>query len=388
MTGQRPLTTGVFLNDVPLNPRSISLARVLADAGYDTGYIGKWHLNGGDRSLFVTRDRRLGFDYWKACECTHDYNRSIYNADGPEKLMWQGYDAIAQTADASEYIRKHVGGEKPFFLVLAWGPPHSPYETAPKKYRAMYAPEKLVLRPNVPKALQSKARETLANYYAHCTALDDCLGALRETLAETQLDQNTLIVFSSDHGDLLYSQGGQAKQQPYDESIRIPLLMHWPAGLGTQPRQLEARITSEDFMPTILGLCRLTVPKTVEGLDYSGYIAGGKDPSDGATLLSCAAPFGQWIRKIGGREYRGVRTQRFTYVRDLNGPWLLFDNEKDPYQMKNVIGVSEYAKVQQQLDETLTRKLAATHDEFLPGEYYVRKWGYKVDHEGTIAYKP
>jgi len=76
MTGQRPLTTGVFMNDVPLAPDAITLPKVLRRAGYDTGYIGKWHLNGDGRSNFIPRERRQGFDYWKALECTHDYNHS------------------------------------------------------------------------------------------------------------------------------------------------------------------------------------------------------------------------------------------------------------------------------------------------------------------------
>ena len=385
MTGQRPLTTGVFLNDVPLSPQSLTLATSLAATGYDTGYIGKWHLNGGSRTGFVTRDRRLGFEYWKACECTHDYNRSVYHADSPAKLLWQGYDAIAQTEDAAQYIRSHEHADKPFFLVLSWGPPHSPYESAPQKYRAMYPADNIVLRANVPKAQQAKTRAMLANYYAHCTALDDCLGTLRDTLKATGLDENTLLIFSSDHGDLLGSQGGRDKQQPYDESIRVPLLMHWPAALGKAPRQLDTLVSSEDIMPTILGLCGVAIPGTVEGRDFSDYMRGGKDPSDGAAVISCASPFGQWTRKTGGREYRGVRTVRYTYVRDLSGPWLLFDNDKDPFQETNLVNSVAHAKIRGELDALLNRKLAENNDRFLPGAAYIQKWGYAVDREGTVA---
>ena len=120
LTGQRPLTTGVFMNDVPLNPQAITLAKVLCGAGYDTAYIGKWHLNGDGRSEFIPQERRQGFDYWKALECTHNYNHSHYYADGPEKLSWNGYDAIAQTEDAGEYLRAHARSRKPFFLFRAW----------------------------------------------------------------------------------------------------------------------------------------------------------------------------------------------------------------------------------------------------------------------------
>jgi arylsulfatase A-like enzyme len=388
MTGQRALTHGVFLNDVPLSPAAVTLPKLLHTAGYDTGYIGKWHLDGHGRSNFIPRERRHGFDYWKALECTHDYNHSFYYADGPEKLLWEGYDAIAQTRDATRYLRDPARSARPFFLFLAWGPPHDPYPTAPQKYRDLYRPADMRLRPNVPESVRPQAREMLAGYYAHCTALDDCLGELCRTLAEAGLERNTILVFASDHGDLLGSHGGRNKQQPYDESVRVPLLIRWPAGLGDTARQLDAPITLEDLMPTLLGLSGLVVPKGVEGLDYSGYLRGGKDPSDGAALISCVAPFGQWIRAIGGREYRGIRTARYTYVRDLSGPWLLFDNQADPFQMRNLVGRPEHADLQARLDAALLRKLRQAGDEFRPAGDYIKKWGYRVDATGTVRYTP
>ena len=388
LTGRRPLSTGVFLNDVPLDPGAVSLAKVLAGAGYDTAYVGKWHLNGGDRSEFIPRERRQGFDYFKALECTHDYNRSrYYEADSARPRQWEGYDAVAQTRDATDYLRTRAGARKPFLLILAWGPPHSPYETAPAAYRAMYLGRDLALRPNVPRTMAFVARAMLANYYAHCTALDDCMGRLREVLKETGLEQNTVLLFTSDHGDLIGSQGGQHKQQPYDECIRVPLLVHWPAGLGTEPRRCDAVMNSEDLMPTVLGFCGLPIPPSVEGRDFSGCIRGGANPGDDTALISCPAPFGEWPRRLGGREYRGVRTARYTYVRDLNGPWLLYDDEADPYQLSNLIGRPEAAAVQARLDGVLDRKLAEAHDRFLPADAYIRQWGYQVDKDGSARYR-
>jgi arylsulfatase A-like enzyme len=385
MTGQRALTHGVFLNDVPLSPDAVTLPKVLRAAGYDTAAIGKWHLDGHGRSNFVPRQRRQGFEYWKVLECTHNYNRSFYYADGPEKLLWDGYDAIAQTRDAQAYLRAHARSGRPLFLFLAWGPPHDPYQTAPQKYRDLYRTEDLVLRANVPEHLRPQARQMLAGYYAHCTALDECLGDIRYTLKETGMEQNTIFLFTSDHGDLLGSQGGRNKQQPYDEAVCVPLLVRWPAGLGEQPQRLDAPITLEDLMPTLLSLCGLPIPKSVEGRDYSGYLRGGKDPSDGAALVSCPAPFGQWNRQIG-REYRGIRTRRYSYVCDLKGPWLLLDNQSDPCQRENLVGRPEQVQLQGELDAVLRRKLRETHNDFLPADAYVQKWGYRVDASGTVRY--
>lgn len=389
LTGQRALTHGVFMNDVPLSTNAVTIAKTLRSAGYDTAVIGKWHVDAHGRSSYIPPERHQGFDYWKVLECTHDYNGSFYYAsNSPVKLKWEGYDALAQTRDAESYLRDHAKSDQPFFLFLAWGPPHDPYQTAPEKYRARYAPEKFKLPPNVPTNLIAETRKMMAGYYAHCSALDDCIGELRATLEKAGLAKNTLLVFTADHGDLLGSHGGRNKQQPYEESIRIPLLLHWPAGLGNRSHRLDALFNSEDMMPTLLGLCGVAIPKSVEGLDYSAHLRGGKNPSDGGTLISCAAPFGQWTRQQGGKEYRGIRTLRYTYVRDLNGPWLLFDDKKDPYQLTNLVNQSKFAKLQAQLDATLKQKLAAAHDEFLPGDAYIKKWGYTVDATGTAPYAP
>jgi arylsulfatase A-like enzyme len=386
MTGQRTLSHGVFLNDVPLSTNAVTMAEVLRAAGYATGYIGKWHLDGPERSHFIPPERHHGFDYWKALGCTHDYNHSLYYGDTPEAFKWNGYDAIEQTHDAQQFLRSHARADKPFLLFLAWGPPHDPYQTAPARYRDMFQPEKLELRSNVPAKVEKQSRNDLAGYYAHCAALDECVGQLMKTLEETGLDRNTIVLFTSDHGDMLGSHGMREKQKPFEESVRVPLLIRLPEMAGRESRTLDAPINSEDIMPTLLGLCGVAIPKIVEGLDLSGYIHGQKDPSDGAALLACIAPFGEWSRKYGGREFRGIRTRRYTYVRDLNGPWLLFDNKADPFQLENLIGLPRAAKQQAELEEGLQRKLRAAHDSFLPAADYIRKWNYTVDGSGTVPY--
>ncbi|MDB6174943.1 MAG: arylsulfatase [Chthoniobacteraceae bacterium] len=386
LTGQRPLTHGVFLNDVPLNPEAVTLPKVLKAAGYDTAAIGKWHIDGHGRSNFIPRERRQGFDYWKVLECTHNYTDSIYYGDSSEKLHWSGYDALDQTNAAQEYLRARNKETKPFLLWLAWGPPHDPYLTAPAKYRAIYDPKKLILRPNVPASIEAETRKNLAGYYAHCSALDDAMGGLLETLRESGLAENTILIFTADHGDMLGSQGLWKKQKPFDESARVPLLIRWPAVFGRNARQLDAPINSEDFMPTLLGLIGAPLPPSVEGLDYSGYLRGGPNPGDGAAMLTCVSPFGEFERRNGGREYRGLRTSRYTYVRDLNGPWLLFDNDADPYQQNNLVNQSAQATLQAGLENHLARRLKANGDAFLPGTDYIHARGYEVDVNGTLPY--
>jgi arylsulfatase A-like enzyme len=202
------------------------------------------------------------------------------------------------------------------------------------------------------------------------------MGDLRKTLADAGIEDDTLIIFTSDHGDMIYSNGWQRKQKPWDESIRVPMVWHWPGGLGREGKKVDGVMSSEDVMPTILGLCGVTAPKTVEGLDYAAYMKGGENPNAGnAALISCVTPFSEWSRAMGGREYRGVRTPRYTYVRQLNGPWLLYDNEKDPYQKDNLVGKG--LPVESELDSLLQDKLKSARDEFKDADYYLTKWGYK-----------
>ena len=388
MTGQRPLTHGVFVNDVHPGSDATCLAEAFAAGGYDTAYIGKWHIDGRGRSNAIPPERRMGFDYWKVLECTHDYNHSEYYAgDDREKRVWEGYDAFAQTCDAEHYLRTHDPA-KPFLLVLSWGPPHNPYATAPEEFRRLYDPAKLTLRPNVPTGMAEKAREWLAGYDAHCSALDACVGRLLACLRETGLENDTVFVFTSDHGDMLGSQGAVRKQQPWEESVRVPFLLRHPGRPGWTPRETEAILDAHDIMPTLLGLCGLPIPATVEGRDFSPCVDGARIPGDDAGLLLCAHPFGEWTRGRGGREYRGVRTARHTYVRDLNGPWLLFDNGRDPYQQDNLVDRADAADIQRDLDGRLQALLAEAGDDFLPGAAYIARWGYRVDENGTVPYTP
>ena len=386
LTGQYPLTHGIFVNDVCLQNDAVSLGQAFKGAGYDTAYIGKWHIDGHGRSNYIPPERRQGFEYWKVLECTHNYNESHYYAgDSSKKQCWEQYDAQAQTRDAQHYIRTYQN-DNPFLLVLSWGPPHAPYETAPPTYQALYQPENIALRPNVPPNKATDAAQWLAGYYAHCTALDDCMGTLLQTLDETGLADDTIFLFFSDHGDMLGSQGLDKKQKPWEESIRVPFLLRYPSLYGNQGRQVDARIDIPDIMPTLLGLCNLTIPDSVEGLDFSSYLQGGNDPSDGAALLSCPHPFGQWHRQLGGREYRGLRTQRYTYARSLDGPWLLYDNEHDPFQLENLVDQPEALELRESLDQQLTKRLTQMGDEFLPGDKYLQRWGYEVDETGTVRY--
>lgn len=387
LTGQYPLTTGIFVNDVQLNPESLTLGKVFKSAGYQTAYIGKWHLDGNGRSSCIPIERRQGFEYWKVLECTHDYYQSFYWGNDNKKRMWEGYDAYAQTADAIGYMEEMNLKGNPFFMILSLGPPHTPFESAPESFKSIFRNKKLQLRANVPSNMNDAAIEDLIGYYGHIAALDSCIGMLYSFLKESGLEKNTIFIFTSDHGAMVKSHGFNHKQRPYEESINVPLLVHYPIFFGDKGRKKNMLISVPDVMPTLLGLCNLPIPSTVEGEDKSMIMKGKKKDTTDAVLIASYHAFGQWSRSAGGKEYRGVRTKRYTYVKDLSGPWLLFDNQKDPFQLNNVVDDIKMLSVRNNLEKELERLLLKTNDQFYPGMVYIKKWNYKVNETGTVPYK-
>jgi arylsulfatase A-like enzyme len=384
LTGRFPTSTGMFLNDLYLPAEELCMAEIFAEAGYDTAYVGKWHLDGHGRDSYIPPERRQGFDYWKVLECTHDYNESYYYAgDDDTKLKWDGYDAYAQTRDGQQYIRTHAGGERPFLLFMGYGGPHFPHHNAPDELKGLYPPDGLELRPNVPEEWRQKAREELQGYYAHCTAIDSCVGRLHETLEETGLAGNTIFIFTSDHGDMFGSQGKRPcrKQLPWDESVRAPFICRYPA-IHEGGRTVQTPLNTPEILPSLLSLAGIAVPDTIEGEDMSRLFRGEAEEEDRAALFMSIAPFNAADTKA----FRGVRTSRHTYVRNSDGPWLLYDNREDPYQMRNLIGESDHAEIQVALEAELARQLARNGDSVLPREEAIARWGYTVNRSGEIPY--
>lgn len=387
MTGRYPTSTGMFLNDLHLPPTELCIGDALVSGGYQTGYIGKWHLDGHGRHSFIPEERRRGFQYWKVAECDHNYNNShYYSGNSDEKLYWQGYDVFAQTKDAQQYIRDHADTDKPFALFLSYGTPHFPHLTAPEEYKERYPLDKIIMPANVPDSNINEALLLEAQgYYAHCEALDKSVGDLLATLDELGLAENTLLVFTSDHGEMLGSHGvrAKAKQVPLSESAMVPFLLRYPAIHGEKGTDITMPINTPDIFPTLFGLVGLPIPATVEGEDLSAVIFDGKEKENRAVLYMNPAPFekGEY-----GREYRAVKTAKYTYVRSLEGPWLLFDDESDPIQMNNLVSNPEYTDMVRTLDEKLQVLLSEIGDDFRPAQSYIDEWGLVLAPHGSIAY--
>ena len=371
MTGKYPLSNRTVLNDLPMPTDQAFFAEVFRDAGYKTGHIGKWHLDGIPRDKFTPPGkRRAGFDsYWATYNCHHNYFEPKYYLDTDQLVSTEGYEPVVQTDLAIEFMRKNK--DDPFFLMLSWGPPHAPYHLVPEEYRAFYDPETMTYRANCKNVNQRQ----YCDYYAQVAALDVQVGRLLAFLEEEGLAGNTFVVFTADHGDMMYSHGRQKKQQPWEESIHIPLIMRGPTGLPAGTRS-DILFGMADMAPTVLALAGLEAPGDMEGWDLAGAILGNGREHQSLPIFDYV-PADQAL-DYGGREWRGVRTKTHTYARFMDAGWVLYENAKDPYQQHNLVGEADSAALENRLKAELRTWLDRMDDAFLGYEEQLRalgQWG-------------
>lgn len=373
LTGLHPFRHGAVANDLPLRTDVKSIGTLLKQAGYATGYVGKWHLDGVPRNGFTPPGpRRSGFDdYWAAWNCAHAYFDGQYYEEQPVPCSIEGYEPDGQTDLALRFLEQNQN--RRFALFLSWGPPHDPYAKVPDQFRNKYEPSALTLRPNViADDAQPPVRETLACYYAAITALDANLGRLTAAMDAMGLSENTLVVFTSDHGDMLWSHGREKKQWPWEESVRIPLVIRASGKLPADSRPTTL-VSILDLVPTLLGLLDMPIPQGLDGIDVLPYVRGERAEGGRSALIGIPVPVDEAIR-YGMRPWRGVRTDRHTYARWPDGTgWLLYDNQEDPYQMENLITRPETGAVRRELEGQLKTWFARTGDDFLSWETHIRQ---------------
>jgi arylsulfatase A-like enzyme len=378
LTGRYPLSTGMVLNDVRLPTRFDTIAERLGRAGYATGYIGKWHLDGPERGGFTPKGaRRQGFEEWAVANCTHNYMGSFYFRDEPEPIWIDGYDADHHTDLAVDFIQRKAGESDPFCLFVSWGPPHGPYQLMPEEYK-VFDPEEIELPPNCSLDISAD----IAGYYSHMAALDRCFGRIDRALADAGIAEDTILVFTSDHGDMLGSQGRQKKQRPWDESIRVPFLIRQPGRIPAGTRT-AVPFNVVDIMPTLLSLSGVGIPGACEGQDLSHLALGHAGPEPTSAFLQHPCTFAD-ARDL--TPWRGIRTERYTYIRNLEAPWLLYDNHDDPYQLRNLVASPEHRGLRADLEDELRAWLEHCDDDFQPEHVYWERFGYEVDAYDQIPY--
>jgi len=384
LTGRYSHINGVICNEYRFFDEQTTIAHMLKAQGYRTAYIGKWHLGYPPYAEYM----RYGFDELYAYNCTHSYYNVSYwhNEEGP--FIMVEFAPRVETQLTLDYIKEHhqKHPEKPFCLFLSWGPPHwnsiggKDYGAYPQEYN-IYAPEEVDVPGNVPRQLRDFARKEIADYYGMVTAIDDCMGRILDALDEWNLAEDTIVCFSSDHGDHLSSHGygkpGEtwmhhtlqgSKATPYEESIHIPFILRYPAQIKGN-RRTDTMFNSVDVLPTLLSLCDVPIPDDVQGKDLSHAALGSAGEEPDSVYLQILGPGWPTRTKWLGL-WRGVRTHNYTYARwkDRNGMRMLYDIKSEPLEMHNLIGDRKYAEVERQMEERLQEWIKETNDLFDTGK--------------------
>lgn len=397
-TGQYPFSNGLTANcnssrDVELRDDARCLSDVLAGQGYSCGYIGKLHLHKprppyehteGPRGDGVVWDAytppgpaRHGFSFWHSYGCCDRHMHPHYwRGDSPieDRVIVDGWSVRHETDVAIDYLRNSDGRHRPpgqpFFLMVSHNPPHPPLNQVPPRYLEPFsgrAVTDLLCRPNARYDKPQAAQQQAALYFAAVAGIDEQFGRLMGELNSLGLAQDTIVIFTSDHGEMLYSHGLRNKNVWYDESLLVPFLLRWPGRV--KARRDDLLLGVPDVMPTLLamaGLAQATPPR-VEGSDLSAAVqtGGGSRPTSAFYLWP------NW-QHAGRREFisaRGIRTHGHMLVvgREVGGDEvaILHDCQSDPYQLHNVADTqpAAVAELRRELDCWLER----TNDPWLRG---------------------
>jgi arylsulfatase A-like enzyme len=376
LTGRYPHQHGVVKFNVRLPATAETLGERFRDGGYRTGYVGKWHLDGTAGPGHVPPERRHGFEFWRGFNRGHRYHDGHPRWDDDELYWEEGYQPALQTDHALEFVDDAAASDDPFFGVLSWGPPHTPLD-APDEYRERYDPDALELRPNVPESEDTpELRADLAEYYALVTSLDDQLARLRDGLDDAGVAEDTVVVFTADHGEMLGSHGRYRKGYPHDESVGVPLVVSGPEVAAATH---DGPVSLLDLFPTLLSLAGEPVPDTAEGVDLSGVLAGeGGDPHPDGVYLQHDIPFDSAWRALV------VEGHVVVVDRDLTVRYL-FDLEADPYQRENLAGDPEYAALEERLFERFIAAAKRHGDSTIWSQWYMSEaLGNDIDGEGDV----
>lgn len=377
MTGQYPYRNGIQGNShtgvpgqfggkdfgIELKKETRTWSDILKEEGYSLGYIGKWHLDTPEAPFISSSnnpmegrywndwtppDRRHGFDFWYAYGTYDEHMKPMYwanNTPRNEPIFVDQWSPEHEADIAIEFLRNENGAyrdkDNPFTLVISMNPPHSPYDQVPEKYLEKFKNEtskSLNVRPNVQwdkEYQEGYGPEYFKEYMAMVHGVDDQFGRIVDELERLELAQDTIVLFFSDHGCCLGSNGHPTKNVHYDEAMRIPMLFRWPGKLN--PKHDPILFSAPDIYPTLFGLLGLSdlIPDTVEGQNFAATLYGEETDTRPTSQFYTFMPYGA---QSYGR--RGVRTDRYTLMIDrrIGKPlkFVLHDNLKDPYQQENI----------------------------------------------------
>ncbi len=366
LSGQWCYSTGMVENNGTLAVWDQTLGHIFKEAGYTTGYTGKWHAG--------RYPQLAGFDWHMHWDGTNNHWNSTWSDlhGTGETYRCSIYNATKMTDQALEFIGSNANSSSPFFLMVSWNPPHAEFKDPPADKKALYpSPDELPWRANAEEKSKDKWWEDYQGYHAHITAIDDEVGRVMQKLKQLGIDGNTIVVYSSDHGSMMNSHGKGNKRYPYEESIRVPFLVRHSGSIpsGQVKNELFGTI---DIFPTLCGLAGIDVPHFCHGQDFSPNIHSKKGPDPESQFIMHIGRAGVEgdINKYHTPFYRGVRSKRYTYTVNANGPWQLFDNKLDPWQEKNLIEDAAYSDERKQLQTELDYWIENAENPFMHSDYH------------------
>jgi arylsulfatase A-like enzyme len=350
-----------------------TIAEEFRKLGYKTAQIGKWHID--------TRPSLAGFDE-SLVTAGNIFTNGSFSKNEEKPYPVPGFTTDYETIMAKEYITANKNSDKPFFLYYNIISPHMPILHVPYKYSHMYDPKEVPLRDNVWKdgvlahdeqwfhiymwqTFYNKAyqpltaktspdftlRDLTALYYGSVTWVDDTVGEILASLKENGLEDNTIILFTSDHGDMLGSQHMWNKDRLYEEAIRIPMIFSWP-GMIKPDKTSNQIATLIDIMPTLLDLCGGTIPGNVQGQSLMPVLSGKKDRL-GMEYAFIETPYGEMGIRTSTHIYGILSNKEDTAIEDDR--YLFYDLEEDPYEFKNLAKTDKSSAIANDLRERLIK---------------------------------
>ncbi len=366
-TGRYATAVGCWRNGRPLPRTQKTLAHHFNDAGYDTAYIGKWHLASEQA---VKPAERGGYRYWLASNATEmdsdAYDCILHDGRG-KRVKLPGYRVDAMTDAAIRYIDDHQ--KSPFFMFLSYLEPHFQNHRdnypAPDGYARKYEgrwmpPDLAAIHSDTTGLVGGNAYQSMGGYCGMIKRLDESLGRIRDALKSLGMLQNTIIIFTTDHGCHFKTRNDEYKRSGHDGAIRIPLAFSGPG--FEQGGQLRQMISLVDVPPTLLDAAGIAVPRSMQGRsilpllkrDYAGW------PDDVFVQISES--------EVG----RAVRTGRWKYIviapglsgEDVPGSTeyrekCLYDLQADPWELNNLIGLQSHLPVAARMRQRLIKHMVA-----------------------------
>jgi len=368
---------GVPTNGCVLKPGTRTLADYFNEAGYDTAYVGKWHLASCRerpiRTLPVPEELRGGYRYWMAADAlehtSHGYDGYVYDGDNV-RHDFVGHRIDCINAFAIEYLQKHVrameegGEEKPFFLFVSQLDPH--HQNDHNRYEGPHGSKKRFAEYEVPGDLadtQGDWRENYPDYLGQCNLIDQNIGKLRDALEDLGLAENTIILYTTDHGSHFRTRNREYKRSCHEASIRIPMIAWGPGFMGG--RVVDDLVSLIDVAPTLLDCAGIDLPPQYMGHSLKALVAG--QAQDWPQEV-----FSQISEMENGRS---IRTRRWKYaVQDPNFVFgnsvcntyreaFLYDLDADPHEKNNLIADPAYQAVRDELRPILLAYMAKADEQ-------------------------